>query len=305
MDKVMRIIRDQCLLSLIGAMLVVLCVCIGVTMNLTTIYDENFDHMGIRTFCMFTVNSNILAALTMTLVVPYAVDGLRRHDYFVPLWVSRLVLSGATCVTLTFLVSLFILAPVKGFVLIFSGSRFFLHLVCPLLTFLVFCFCMTAHLLTARDAIFATIPVLIYAIVYFVMVVVIGEAHGGWNDFYGFATRIPVWIPMLLIMPLTYGIASLIRVLHNGSYRRRIKRTANYFHRHFAGEDVRNTVEDIARLYSSRNREKDSNIVIPVRIISAMNENNEGDWTMEELCELYLKTYMENTERVKKNDLWI
>ena len=31
-----------------------------VTMNLTTLADENFDHMGLRTFCMFTVNSNIL-----------------------------------------------------------------------------------------------------------------------------------------------------------------------------------------------------------------------------------------------------
>ena len=304
MNNVMKTTRDQCILALIGAILVVVCVCIGVTMNLTTLYDENFDHMGIRTFCMFTVNSNILAALTMTLVVPYAVDGLRRHNYHVPTWVSRFVLAGATCVTLTFLVSLFILAPVKGFVLIFTGSRFFLHFVCPVLTFLVFCFFMSEHPLTARDAIFATIPVLIYAVVYYIMVVVIGEAHGGWNDFYGFATRIPVWIPMLLILPLSYGIASLIRFLHNGSYQRRVKRTADFFRTNFAHADVRELVAGMARMYSDQSR-KGHNILIPVRIISAMNENNEGDCTLEELCELYLKTYMENTERVKKSDLWI
>lgn len=303
MDKVMKTTRDQCILSLIGAMLVVLCVCIGVTMNLTTIYDENFDHMGIRTFCMFTVNSNILAALTMTLVVPYAVDGLRRHYYHVPIWVSRLVLSGATCVTLTFLVSLFILAPVKGFLLIFSGSRFFLHFVCPVLTFLVYCFCMTVQPISRADALAATIPVLIYAAVYYVMVVVIGEAHGGWNDFYGFATRIPVWIPMVLIMPLTYGIASLIRFLHNGSHRRRIAHMAAYFQNRLAQTDIRELVRSMGRMYGGENK-KGRNILIPVRVISMLSEYSEDKCPMEELCELFLKEYMQNTQQVKERDLW-
>ena len=143
MDRVMKITRRQCLLAMISALVVVVCVCIGVTMNLTTAADENFDHMGLRTFCMFTVNSNILAAAAMAMVIPYTMDGLRTHNYYLPRWIVDVVYAGVTAVALTFLVSLFILSPVKGFVLIFTGSRFFLHGVCPILAVVAFCFFMT------------------------------------------------------------------------------------------------------------------------------------------------------------------
>ena len=74
MDRAVSITRRHCLFTMISAAVVVVCVCIGVTMNLTTIYDENFDHMGLRTFCMFTVNANILMGASMALVFPYSLD---------------------------------------------------------------------------------------------------------------------------------------------------------------------------------------------------------------------------------------
>ena len=126
-DPAIRSNRMQCLFALIGASIVAVCVCVGVVMNLVTQYDENFDHMGIRTFCMFTVNSNILAGLAMLLCLPYTIDGLSTGYYHLPDWVVVLMHVAVTAVSLTFLVSLFILAPFKGFVLIFTGSRFFLH----------------------------------------------------------------------------------------------------------------------------------------------------------------------------------
>ena len=84
MDRVMKITQRQCLLALMSSVIVVVCVFIGITMNLTTLYDENFDHMGIRTFCMFTVNSNLLVAIGMGIVFPYTVDGLRKNNYHLP-----------------------------------------------------------------------------------------------------------------------------------------------------------------------------------------------------------------------------
>ena len=170
MDKAMKITKRQCQLAFFSAAVVVVCVCIGVTMNLTTVADENFDHMGLRTFCMFTVNSNILCAAAMAMVIPYTLDGLRTHNYHMPRWIVNLVYMGVTAVALTFLVSLLILSPVKGFVLIFTGSRFFLHGVCPILAIVAFCFFMSEKRLTFRDSLLALIPVLIYAIVYYVMV---------------------------------------------------------------------------------------------------------------------------------------
>ena len=211
MDRVMKITRRECLLALFSALTVVVCVCIGVTMNLTTLADENFDHMGLRTFCMFTVNSNILAAGAMAMVIPYTMDGLRTHNYHLPRWIVDVVYAGVTAVALTFLVSLFILAPVKGFLLIFSGSRFFLHGVCPVLAVIAFCFFMSQKRMGFWDSLFALIPVIIYAAVYFVMVVVIGEENGGWNDFYGFATFIPWWVSAIALVPVSLLIATGIR----------------------------------------------------------------------------------------------
>lgn len=303
MNKVMKATRRQCLFAMFSALIVVVCVCIGVTMNLTTVYDENFDRMGIRTFSMFTVNSNILAAAGMAMILPYTFDGLRKHNYHLPKWIVILVYAGVTSVTLTFLVSLFILAPVKGFVLIFTGSRFFLHGVCPVLAFVAFCFFMSEQKLSFWDSLLALIPVIIYASLYYIMVAVIGEANGGWEDFYGFLTRIPSWISISLLIPVTLGIATVVRVLHNRSYRQRRDREATYYREVFGDADIRKVVSALARAHSSSMKMRD--ILIPARVISIMLENNSGNCTMEELCELYLKEYMAYSDVIKIEKMWI
>ena len=302
MDRAMKITKRQCQLAFFSAAVVVICVCVGVTMNLTTIADENFDHMGLRTFCMFTVNSNILCAAAMAMVIPYTLDGLRTHNYHMPRWIVDLVYMGVTAVALTFLVSLFILSPAKGFVLIFTGSRFFLHGVCPILAIVAFCFFMSEKRLTIRDSLLALIPVLIYAIVYYVMVAVLGEEKGGWNDFYGFLSRLPHWIPLTAIMPLTFLIATGIRVLHNRSYDKRKADESAFFTQLFADADVRKIVAAMARSHSSA---KILDIVIPSRIITIMLEHSKSDATLEECCEIYLKEYMENSEVLNLEKYWI
>ncbi len=58
-----RISRNRCFGAMISAFLVAACV--GVTMHLTALYEGNFDYMGLRTFCLFTVNSTILGGIGM------------------------------------------------------------------------------------------------------------------------------------------------------------------------------------------------------------------------------------------------
>ena len=302
MDRVMKITRRECLLALFSALTVVVCVCIGVTMNLTTLADENFDHMGLRTFCMFTVNSNILAAGAMAMVIPYTMDGLRTHNYHLPRWIVDVVYAGVTAVALTFLVSLFILAPVKGFLLIFSGSRFFLHGVCPVLAVIAFCFFMSQKRMGFWDSLFALIPVIIYAAVYFVMVVVIGEENGGWNDFYGFATFIPWWVSAIALVPVSLLIATGSRALHNRSRDRRKAEETAFFTETFAGADVRKIVAAMAR---SRSSAKVLDIVVPTRVISILIKYSGSDCTMEEAAQIYLKEYLECSGVMNLDRFWI
>ena len=302
LDRTVSVTRQHCLFTMISAAVVVVCVCIGVTMNLTTIHDENFDHMGLRTFCMFTVNSNILMGASMALVFPYSLDGLRKHNFHLPRWVVDMVYAGVTAVALTFLISLCVLAPVKGFVLIFTGSRFFLHGLCPILAIVAFCFFISEQRIRFRDTLFALVPVLIYAVLYYVMVVVLGEDRGGWNDFYGFATRLPVWIPMVSIMPLTFLIATVIRIFHNRTFDKRRQEEAAYFSEIFAHADSREIVAAMARFHRESGKGRD--IVVPGRVIAIMVENNEGDCTWEECCGIYLKEYLQSNEAMDIKKLW-
>ena len=67
--------------------------------------------------------------------------------------------------------------------------------------------------------------------------------------------------------------------------------------------DIRKIVGALARSHSASM--KNADILIPTRVISIMLENNEGDCAMEELCELYLREYMENSDVMKIDKMWI
>ena len=289
-DPAIRSNRAQCLFALISAGVVAACVCVGVVMNLVTLYDENFDHMGIRTFCMFTVDSNILMALSMLLCIPYTVDGLRTGYYHLPDWVVVLMHIAVTAVSLTFAVSLFILAPVKGFVLIFTGSRFFLHGLCPILSIVTFCCFINSHVIRLRETPLALIPVLLYTAVYLVMVVYIGEEHGGWNDFYGFVTRVPLWVSLVTILPLALVIAVLLRLGHNRCCLRRREKDAALYRKAYSGVDLRQAVEEMTR--ACRKEFKTDSIVIPSQTIGYMIRNSDSDLDPDELCRRYLEAFL-------------
>ena len=300
MDILVRRNRIQCICALISCVIVVVCVCVGVTMNLTTLYDQDFDNMGIRTFVMFTVNSNILATISSVTVIPYAIDGIRKKEYSLPNWVVVFMMTGTTAVALTFLVSLFVLSPVKGFVLIFTGSRFFLHGVCPILNILAFCLFITSHKIRVKETFFSLIPVGVYATLYFVMVVVITEANGGWKDFYGFATRIPFWIPALLILPLTFGIATLIRLWHNHSFVKRRKNEAQIFLDFFEGKSAEQIITEMGRARAKL--QPDGDIVVPALVIKKVIVFTESELDIDTGCQLYLGGYL---DAVKNNTVQI
>jgi hypothetical protein len=284
--------RREAVFALLSAIIVVLCAVIGIVMNLVTLEDENFDHMGIQTFCMFTVNSNILVALGMGLIIPYAIDGLKKSYFHLPNWLVSFLLAGTVAVTLTFLVSLFVLSPFKGFKLIFTGSRFFLHGLGPILSFIAFSFFISDHYISFIECFQSLVPVLIYAGIYFILAVLIGEERGGWNDFYGFNTYVPFWIPLMLLCPMTFGIASILRYFHNRSFRRLREVTVTG---EFSESYLRREISDLAKEKALEDQPH-SDIVIPRRFIKFLIENTDTDKTVRDVCILYLNAFLENTK---------
>lgn len=283
MTTIERVNRRKCVLTLLFSAAVVICTSVGVVMNLTTLYDENFDHMGIRTFCMFTVNSNIFMGISMFLTLPYTVDGLRNGYFRVPDWLVRLLFVSATALSLTFLVSLFILAPVKGFVLIFTGSRFFLHGLCPILAIVVFCFVLKDLRLTFASTFLSLIPVFIYACIYYMLVAVVGR----WDDFYGFLTRIPSWISISAFLPVTFAIATVLRILHNRSVERYRKQARKLYLEAYGAGNMHDVVLHIAAIRSKQ--DTTGNIVIPYHLLRTLLNSGEDEAKFEEYCILYMK----------------
>ena len=283
MTQIERINRRKCLLTLVFSAAVVICVIVGVVMNLTTLEDENFDHMGIETFYMFTVNSSILMGIAMFMTLPYTVDGLRNRYFRLPDWLVRLLFITTTALTLTFLVSLCILSPVKGFRLIFTGSRFFLHGLCPILAIAVFCFVLKDLRLSLASTFLSLVPVFIYAFIYYMLVAVMKR----WDDFYGFLTRIPQWISMSAFLPVTFGIATGLRILHNQSVDRYRKQARKLYLAAYGAGNMRDVILHIAAIRSKQ--DTSGNIVIPYSLLRTLLNSGENEAEFEEYCVLYMK----------------
>ena len=290
MDELVRKNRVHCISALVSCAIVVIFVCIGVTMNLLKMPVGKLDNVGIRTFFLFTVNSNIFAAICTFAVIPYAIDGLRKKEYILPDWVVILMMTGTTAVTLTFLVTLFILVPFNGFAEMFSGALFFLHGVCPVVTIIAFCLFVTSCKIKVKQSLLALIPVTIYAVVYFVMVMIITEENGGWNDIYGFATIVPFWVPTLLFLPVTFGITTLIRLWHNNSFVRKRKNEAQTFLNHFEGKKAEEIIFEMGKARAKIQPHGD--LVVPMLVIKKVTYFTDSDLSIEDASKLYLEGYL-------------
>ena len=225
---------------------------------------------GNQLFRLFTVNSNFFSAIGASLMIPYAVEGVRKKRFTYPKWIQLIQYSGAICTTLTFLFALFLIMPTRGFALAFTRMNFWLHLVCPLMT-LILLFSVEADMrLSLRESLICLIPFFIYASVYLVMVVLIGEANGGWRDIYRLATYLPPAISAPLMLMLGFGVASGIRAIYNRLADYRQKEMQRLWSEDLSPVEIKIEAYGLGR-YTGMHDE-DTNIVVPVDIFRKFSE---------------------------------
>lgn len=167
----------------------------------------------------FTTDSNILMGIAALIMLIYNVARFAKPDAVIPKWVSVLKYTGTSAVALTFLTVIFFLGPVfalksgiNGFMLMYKGNVFVLHLSTPLLAIISLLFFEKDNAFSKGDCLIACLPSFIYSIVYFTMVVVLKQ----WNDWYNFTLggktfMIPV--AMVSMYLATYVISALLRRL--------------------------------------------------------------------------------------------
>lgn len=130
-------------------------------------------------FRFFTVLSNIFCAAASAALIVCSIAGS------VPDGILLWKYTGTCAVTVTFLTVMLFLGPVSGnYKELLSRYDFFLHLVCPLLAVISYCFFekRTAGFYTV---VYGVAPVVLYAGLYLYKVL-LAPAGKRWDDFYGF-----------------------------------------------------------------------------------------------------------------------
>ena len=161
-------------------------------------------------FQWFTVDSNCLTAFAAIMIVPFAIDGIRRKRFIYPKWALIIHYAGTICTTLTFVFALGIISWFDP-ELAFGEENIFLHIVCPLAVLVSFFMVESNHKLTIKDTFIALIPFVIYSLFYIYNVVFTGN----WQDHYHLNMVVPYYVSTPLMYLLVYHIAVFIRKIHN------------------------------------------------------------------------------------------
>ena len=162
-------------------------------------------------FVFFTNDSNILAALCGLVLIPFNVKAIISGRDEIPQWALLLKFVGTVAVTLTMMVVVLFLGPTQGYGIMFAGVALYLHLICPLLAIISFCFLERGISLSKKQMLWGIVPTLIYGTVYLIMVVFTEK----WPDFYGFNMGGYWYISYVALPAVTCVFALAIRTLHN------------------------------------------------------------------------------------------
>ena len=240
---------------------------------------------GSELFKLFTVNSNFFSAIGAALMIPFAVEGIRKKRFTYPKWVQLIQYSGAICTTLTIIFAIFLIFPTLGAGIAFGRMNFWLHLVCPIMT-LVLLFSVDTDLeLSLKESILCLIPFYLYAVVYLNNVVLIGEENGGWRDIYRLATYLPPAFSAPLMFMLGFGIAQGIRIVYNRLAKIRLKNMKSLWSEDLSPIEIKIEVYGLGR-YTGMHDEV-TNISVPIDIFQQFAKRY--DVTVDELARTFTK----------------
>ena len=272
--------RVKSAFALILSAVIFIFVLASVVIGLLTIPDNITPERGRRVFMLFTVNSNLVAAAGAICILPYAVDSLRNRWYRLPKWVDRLLYCGTLSVNMTL-------------VFAFStGMNLGLHVICPILTIILFLCVENSRILTYFDSLLSLIPYFLYATVYFVMVVVLKK----WRDIYGLVDRLGAVGAIAVMTFFALSLSAVLRIVHNYLSYKGSKRLSKDL---LAIEDLKDryssldAIDQLASLYVNNS----SDMVVPLDLMQEIT-NIYRDLTIEEAVGKYVEAFLKKAKEM-------
>ena len=293
----LQVNRVRCITSIVLCTLLCIFVFLGVCEQLIVPQNpvSDFPEVGWKSYHLFTILSNMLMALSAAMCIPYAIDGLRNHNYHLPRWYVDLMYMGTTGVAITFLIAITILSSAMGFYRIMLWSNnLYLHTICPLFAMIIFFYTNSDHHLGFRKSLLAIAPVTSYAVVYILMVFIIGEEAGGWRDHYELY-RVTQYVTVpgatVIFLIFCFGLANLLRFIHNIIHRNRKAALTRYYQTEeaFSYPDIESAIRTLADL--SKIHDKGGELTLPRRAMTILEEKYKSGLSMEEMCSIYLNEY--------------
>ena len=291
----LRINRIRCILAIVVCGIICVLVFVGVMEQVVGEPNEQISEVGWKSYRMFTILSNMLMAIAASMCIPFAVDGMRYRNYHLPRWYVDFMYVGTTSVAVTFLTALLVLSPVRGLKrIMLDDNNIMLHLICPVLSILLFFFINSDHRISIKDSLIATLPVAIYGILYLILVFIIGEEGGGWRDHYQMYRALEyIPIPVMLIISILIGfaIATLLRLVHNAIHKWMKDNTEKNYQQSeaFSFPDIETAIKALADI--DRAHDKGGELTVPRRIMTMMEKKYHSGLSVEEMCLKYIEAY--------------
>ena len=141
---------------------------------------------GLGAFKYYTVDSNILCAITSLICATWM---LLNRDKDLPDALYVLHMTGVAVVSVTFVVVIIFLGPRLGYALMYTGVSFWLHLVAPVFAIIAQILLKHQDQLRMRSTCWTVVPTIVYGVFYVTANVVnwTGKTNRA-TDIYGFLT---------------------------------------------------------------------------------------------------------------------
>lgn len=170
-------------------------------------------------FKYYTQLSNIFSMIAALVVAIFTARDLIKNTDYMPDWARILKFSSACCLTETFLVTMFVLAPMGmmgGFLpLMFEGPNLFHHTLCPIVSVLSLCLLEKGDRITFKHAVYAMAPTLLYGVVS-VTLNLLKVWHGPYPFLYVYEQ--PVYMSLIwavVVLGGAFGITLIVKALAN------------------------------------------------------------------------------------------
>ena len=283
--------------------LVIVITFVAITLSLLDYFNSDSSEAGLGTFKMFTTISNIIAAFSAAMCLPFQIDGLRRDRYKLPSWIVIVMYVGAVGVFITFFASATIISAYQGFVkAMLTNAKLFLHTINPLLITLLFVLVISDTRIKFSYSFIAITPVVMYMVLYLIMVIILKQ----WNDHYYTNKFFPWPVSLLLILTISFGVCQLLRFLHNLTNKHVNKSIERYYKESpdFEFPMIKDAVASLAKI-ESRFYYKGDDLYIPVDIIKMLSDKySTSNVPLDILYDIYLENYLINIGDNYDNPMW-